>query len=273
VLDDFSQLNEMATRLCTGCGRFGEAKNLKVYAGHWKHTGCASAPSTFPDKVLCVVCLTATDENKTKLRKSGFKCTKCVGKAHRPDVLSRIDGKGPETKELKRVQSGLSPSSQPTISCVTCSLQLRVPPGATLITCPNCRTLMNQNDRDLRFMNCGSCRSLLQFSLQLIRSNNSPQPILQCGRCHITNYIPQSILSPQRPLTIATPSVIQSGVQSTPIPTPRRHSLTHSQHGQGQQQQQQQQQPVVVSTPKIVAIEEKEEKKNYSLCITKFTHT
>jgi len=252
----------MATRLCRGCGRFGEVKNLKKYGGHWKHPGCASLPSSFPDKVLCVVCGTSTDENQAKLRKSGFKCKTCVGKAHRPDVLSRIDVKGPETKELKRVQP---PGSQPLsgIPCVTCSLQLRLPSGATLITCPSCRTLMNPNDRDLRFMNCGSCHSLLQFSLQRIRSSNSLQPILQCGRCRITNYIPQSILSPPRPLTISTAQpVLQSGVQFTPIPTPRRQSLTHSQ-----------QQPVVVSTPKIVVIEEKEEKKNYSFCSTKFTYT
>jgi len=257
----------MATRICSACGRFNDVKNLKKYQGHWKHPACASLPATFLDKVICVVCGKTTDEKKTKLRKSGFKCKECVGKAHRPDVLTRATSeiKLSENKEVKR---GFPPQGLNSISCVVCSLQLQVPLGGSLVTCPNCKSLMNPNDRDLRFMNCGSCRSLLQFSLSLIRSQHSPQPILRCGNCQVSNYIPQSLLNPtqqhQQPhhplpvasvITPSTPRVVAPTVQPSPqsLPTPRRLSSS--------QPRSQSPQPNVVSPPKLIAIiDEKEEK-------------
>jgi len=219
----------MATRLCTACGRFSEIKNLKKVAADWKHPTCETLPTTFANKVLCVVCGLANDEKKCQLRSSGFKCKKCVGKAHRPEVVTRAtDGKQqqPEVKEAKR-STGPAPGTRPiTVSaCVTCSLQLHIPPGQTLVTCPTCRTVMNPYDRDLRFMKCGSCRSLLQFSLTTARSSTSSQaPIVRCGRCDTPNYIPQSILHPPS-LPLQSPPIVVSfargGEVVITVPTPR----------------------------------------------------
>jgi len=184
--------------------------------GNWKHISCASMPPVFADKVLCVVCGTATDEKHSQLRKSGFKCRGCVGKPHRPDVVTKAlqsvpvqqapppspSSRPPELKEAKRLATpvGIRPLS--VCTCVTCSLQLHVPSGHSLLTCPNCKTVFNPYDRDARFMKCGSCRSLLQFSLSHARSSSvGSQPTVRCGRCDTPNYIPQMIVNP----TLTTP--------------------------------------------------------------------
>jgi len=177
--------------------------------GGWKHRTCSSLPAVYSDKVLCVVCGSTKDEKEMVLRKSGFKCRKCVGKAHRSDVIPSpstpmsLSGSGRDVKalsdgkDMKRsvppVGTVVAPISAS--ACVTCSLQLRIPPGQNLITCPSCRTVMNPYDRDLRFMKCGSCRSLLQFSLSRARSSGQG-PVVRCGRCDTPNSVPQSILHP-----------------------------------------------------------------------------
>jgi len=140
---------------------------------------------------------------------------------------------------------------------------------------------MNPTDRDARFMNCGSCRSLLQFSLTLIRQQHLPQPILRCGRCQVSNYIPQSILNPpqqqhhqphhqQLPVasilsTPPTPRPIQQQ-QSLQQPIQQQQQLqTPQRRLSGSQRQQQNPSvvtPSVVSPPKLIAIiDEKEENK------------
>jgi len=168
---------------------------------------------------------------------------------------------------------------------VVCSIQLQIPHGGSLLTCPNCKTLMNPSDRDLRFMNCGSCRSLLQFSLTLIRQQNVPQPILRCGRCQVSNYIPQSILNPihqhhqYQPQQQQQQLPVASILSTPPTPRPIQQQQSLQQPIQQQQQQQlqtpqrrlsgsqrQQQNPSVVpsvaSPPKLISIiDEKDENK------------
>lgn len=144
------------------------------------------------DKVLCVVCGKANDEKNTRLRKSGFKCMTCVGKSHRPEVLAQLpEIKRSENKDTKR--SG----TLTVANCVTCNLKLQVPSGATLLTCPSCKMIMNPYNRDLRFLKCTSCSSFLQFSFMLACSNSSTSPFVACGRCDTPNLIPSSVLNPQ----------------------------------------------------------------------------
>jgi len=182
--------------LCTACGRFSEIKSLKKTTSGWKHLACDSMPSTFGNKVLCVVCGMGVDEKSAKLRKSGFKCKKCVGTPHRSEVLDQI----PELKrsDTKRDSKRVSVSKTITqTNCIICNLKLQVPLGSTLLTCPSCKTISNPYDRDLRFMKCVACHTLLQFSLQLARMSNSSQPIITCGQCKTPNDIPRNVLRPQ----------------------------------------------------------------------------
>jgi len=199
----------MATRLCTTCGRFSDVKRLRKSDRGWKHSSCALTSTAFVDKVLCVVCGKANDEKNTRLRKSGFKCLTCVGKAHRPEVLAQLpEIKRSENKDTKSRISERPIGTLTVAKCVTCNLKLQVPSGATLLTCPSCKTIMNPYNHDLRFLKCTSCASFLQFSFSLARSPSSTSPFVSCGRCDTPNLIPSSMLNPTPPILPAPAPIV-----------------------------------------------------------------
>jgi len=127
------------------------------------------------------------------------------------------DTKRSEEKLRFRAPVG-TPLSQITVcACVTCGLQLHVPKEQTLLTCPACRTVMNPYNRDLRFMQCASCRSLLQYPLSTLRGSSDDRPMVRCGKCDTPNHVPHVVRPTRASLSGQGPMPLLVGFVGAPI--------------------------------------------------------
>eukprot|EP00456_Euglypha_rotunda_P004476 TRINITY_DN10750_c0_g1_i7.p1 TRINITY_DN10750_c0_g1~~TRINITY_DN10750_c0_g1_i7.p1 ORF type:complete len:287 (+),score=9.97 TRINITY_DN10750_c0_g1_i7:85-861(+) len=202
----------------------------------WRHKACDKKIEKFlPSKVHCMVCGKVGEEKNFRIRSSGFKCDACVGKPKKETsfTLTPIKPASPSAspsaspmKDFKMGSSGYSLpmgyvhgspppmySPQGVSPCVNCGLTLQVAPGQTLITCPSCQTVMNPTDRDQRFLQCATCKSLLQYSASKAVGSD---PIIACGRCHTPNHLPSTLRKTQaQPVRVpASPMSQGSGLPS-----------------------------------------------------------